>query len=54
MSNKGKTQFGLCSVYEKQRSMDALSDDGKGGLVCKGDMECKPSAAEMGKGKGRR
>ena len=51
-SRKGK--FGMCSVHEKQRSMEALNEDGKGGFFCKDDMECKPSAAEMGNVKGRR
>ena len=51
-SRKGK--FGMCSVHEKQRSMEALNEDGKGGFLCKDDMECKPSAAEMGNVKSRR
>jgi hypothetical protein len=51
-SRKGK--FGMCSVHEKQRSMEALNEDGKGGFFCKDDMECKPSAAQTGNVKGRR
>ena len=50
---KGKPKYGTCSVHDKQRLMDALSDDEQGGLCCKEDMECKSSAADRAKDKGR-
>ena len=50
---KGKPKYGTCSVHDKQRLMDALSDDDQGGLCCKEDMKCKSSAADRAKDKGR-
>ena len=46
---KGKPKYATCSVHDKQRLMDA-----QGGWCCREDMECKSSAADRAKDKGRR